>query len=155
MADTPDMQMQLVSSHGMLAILEVLEGKCSRDVIMKLLQIINAVSGLRLPSGGPILNPSKVGHRRCRVPGKFLFDWVSKSPIPVGLLTKGYVIYVSGIPVMMGTLLMINHFRRSLICDQCVGFTSKRYPSECRLEASNFIRLLCNTSVLTLQMFIS
>ena len=36
-----------------------------------------------------------------------------------------------------------------------VGFASKKYPSECRLEASNFIRLLCNTSVLTLQMFIS
>jgi hypothetical protein len=36
-----------------------------------------------------------------------------------------------------------------------VGFTSKRYPSECRLQASNFIQLLCHTSVLTLQMFIS
>jgi len=35
------------------------------------------------------------------------------------------------------------------------GFTSKKYPSECRQEASNFIRLLCHTSVLTLQMFIS
>lgn len=45
MTDTPEMQIQLVSSHGMLAILEVLEGKCSRDVIMKLLQIINLVSG--------------------------------------------------------------------------------------------------------------
>ena len=38
------MQNQLVSSHGMLAILEVLEGKCSRDVTMKLLQIMNLVS---------------------------------------------------------------------------------------------------------------
>lgn len=36
-----------------------------------------------------------------------------------------------------------------------MGFTSKRYPSECRLQASNFIQLLCHTSVLTLQMFIS
>ncbi|KAJ4482552.1 armadillo-type protein [Lentinula aciculospora] len=36
-----------------------------------------------------------------------------------------------------------------------MGFTSKRFPAECRLEASNFIRLLCHTSVLTLQMFIS
>jgi tRNA(Met) C34 N-acetyltransferase TmcA len=43
MMDTPEMQIQLVSSHGMLAILEVLEGKCSRDVIMKLLQMINLV----------------------------------------------------------------------------------------------------------------
>ncbi|VDB91802.1 unnamed protein product [Peniophora sp. CBMAI 1063] len=39
---------------------------------------------------------------------------------------------IGGIPVMM-------------------GFTSKKYPSECRLEASNFIQLLCHTSVLTLQ----
>ena len=43
MVETPEMQVQLVSSHGMLAILEVLEGRCSRDVIMKLLQIINLV----------------------------------------------------------------------------------------------------------------
>jgi len=43
MTDTPDMQVQLVSDHGMLAILEVLEGKCSRDVSLKLLQIINQV----------------------------------------------------------------------------------------------------------------
>ena len=48
MIETPDMQVQLVSSHGMLAILEVLEGRCSRDVIMKLLQIINLV-GYKLP----------------------------------------------------------------------------------------------------------
>lgn len=37
------MQSQLVSAHGMLAILEVLEGRLSRDVTMKLLQIVNAV----------------------------------------------------------------------------------------------------------------
>ncbi|KAF7318499.1 Protein kinase domain-containing protein [Mycena chlorophos] len=36
-----------------------------------------------------------------------------------------------------------------------MGFSSKKYPSECRLEASNFIRLLCRASVMTLQMFIS
>ncbi len=47
MAETPEMQVQLVSSHGMLAILEVLEGRCSRDVIMKLLQIINLVREVR------------------------------------------------------------------------------------------------------------
>jgi len=37
------MQAQLVSSHGMLAVLEVLEGRCSNIVIEKLLQIINLV----------------------------------------------------------------------------------------------------------------
>lgn len=99
MIDTPEMQIQLVSSHGMLAILEVLEGKCSREVIMKLLQIIN------------LLVTADLG---------FL---------------EGFCL-IGGIPVMM-------------------EFTSKKYPSECRFEASNFIRLLCHTSVLTLQMFIS
>jgi len=44
MTESPEMQTQLVSSHGMLAILEVLEARCSRDVIMRLLQIINLVS---------------------------------------------------------------------------------------------------------------
>ncbi|TFK73191.1 Pkinase-domain-containing protein, partial [Pluteus cervinus] len=39
--EAPEMQVQLVSSHGMLAILEVLEGKYSREYTMKLLQIIN------------------------------------------------------------------------------------------------------------------
>ncbi|KAG6853052.1 hypothetical protein C0991_007196 [Blastosporella zonata] len=97
--ETPEMQVQLVSSHGMLAILEVLEGKCSRDVIMKLLQIINQLVTTDL-----------------------------------GFLESFCLI--GGIPVMM-------------------EFTSKKYPSECRLEASDFIRLLCHTSVLTLQMFIS
>uniref|UniRef100_A0A8H7XP33 non-specific serine/threonine protein kinase n=1 Tax=Psilocybe cubensis TaxID=181762 RepID=A0A8H7XP33_PSICU len=99
MMETPEMQVQLVSSHGMLAILEVLEGRCSRDVIMKLLQIIN------------LLVTEDLG---------FLESFC----------------LIGGIPVMM-------------------EFTSKKYPSECRLEASNFIRLLCHTSVLTLQMFIS
>lgn len=33
--------MQLMSSHGILTILEVLEGKCSRDAIMRLLHIVN------------------------------------------------------------------------------------------------------------------
>jgi hypothetical protein len=43
MEENPEMQTQLVSSHGMLAILEVLEGRVSRDVAVKLLQIINLV----------------------------------------------------------------------------------------------------------------
>lgn len=55
MADTPEMQIQLVSSHGMLAILEVLEGKCSRDVTMKLLQIVNRVCVFQSLSNSPSL----------------------------------------------------------------------------------------------------
>ncbi|KAI0770584.1 kinase-like protein [Fomes fomentarius] len=97
--ETPEMQSQLVSAHGMLAILEVLESRTSRDVTMKLLQIINALV-----------------------------------TADMGFLESFCLI--GGIPVIM-------------------GFTSKKYPSECRTEASHFIRLLCHSSVLTLQMFIS
>ena len=43
LADAPEMQSHLVSSHGMLAILEVLKGRASREVLMRLLQIINLV----------------------------------------------------------------------------------------------------------------
>ncbi|TBU45550.1 kinase-like protein [Dichomitus squalens] len=97
--DTPEMQSQLVSAHGMLAILEVLESRTGRDVTLKLLQIVNALV-----------------------------------TTDMGFLESFCLI--GGIPVIM-------------------GFTSKKYPSECRLEASHFIRLLCHSSVLTLQMFIS
>ncbi|TDL22240.1 hypothetical protein BD410DRAFT_788970 [Rickenella mellea] len=100
MAESPEMQGQLVSSHGMLAIVEVLEAKSSsRDVTVKLLQIINLLVNEDL-----------------------------------GFLESFCLI--GGIPLMM-------------------GFTSKKFSSECRLEASHFIRLLCHTSVLTLQMFIA
>ncbi|EKM49713.1 uncharacterized protein PHACADRAFT_214230 [Phanerochaete carnosa HHB-10118-sp] len=97
--DAPEMQSQLVSAHGMLAIMEVLESRISREVALRLLQIVNA------------LVTSDMG---------FLESFC----------------LIGGIPVMM-------------------EFTSKKHSPECRLEASNFIRLLCHSSVLTLQMFIS
>ncbi|KAJ3481208.1 hypothetical protein NLJ89_g12230 [Agrocybe chaxingu] len=99
MGENPEMQVQLVSSHGMLAILEVLEGRCSRDVVMKLLQIVN-------------------------------------------LLVTEDLGFLESFCLLGGILVMME-------------FTSKKYPIERRLEASNFIRLLCHTSVVTLQMFIS
>ncbi|KAG8729498.1 hypothetical protein FRC11_008644, partial [Ceratobasidium sp. 423] len=99
MVEAPEMQAQLVSGHGMLTILEVLESKPSRDVIIRLLKIIN------------LLVTSDFG---------FLESFC----------------LIGGIPVVM-------------------SFTTKKYSTECRIEASNFIRVLCQTSVLTLQMFIS
>lgn len=42
--DAPEMHHQLVSSHGLLAIVDVLEGSPSREVIAKLLRIVNLVS---------------------------------------------------------------------------------------------------------------
>lgn len=129
------MQPQLVSSHGMLAILEVLEGRASRDVTMKLLQIVNEVCSTT-----------------CYVRSYSSLHRLQLVTTDMGFLESfcliGYVKYSdcckdklltisgSGIPVIM-------------------GFTSKRHPIECRLQASNFIRLLCHSSVLTLQMFIS
>ena len=44
-----EMQGQLISVHGMLAILEVLEGWGSDEVITWLLQIINLVSAFQVP----------------------------------------------------------------------------------------------------------
>jgi hypothetical protein len=56
MGDAPEMQQQLVSSHGMLAILEVLEAKPSRDVIIRLLKIINLVSPIFYSQNSPDIN---------------------------------------------------------------------------------------------------
>jgi len=69
------MQAQLVSAHGMLAILEVLESKPSRDVIIRLLEIINLVGFVfiylsRLTGG----IAGECGSRSSR---KLLFNWVS------------------------------------------------------------------------------
>lgn len=71
------MQNQLVSAHGMLAILEVLEAKSSsRDVTTKLLQIINLVrfSFSRIPTSALILH--KAGNDRHWLLRKFLSNWV-------------------------------------------------------------------------------
>ena len=46
MMDAPEMQGQMVSSHGLLAILEVLESKPARDVVLRLLQIVNLVCSI-------------------------------------------------------------------------------------------------------------
>ena len=74
------MQSQLVSSHGMLAILEVLEGRCSRDVIMKLLQIINLVRPVGLINLRWKLIPFDVAGNGGRwLPGEFLLDWWDSS----------------------------------------------------------------------------
>lgn len=45
--DVPEMQAQLVAYHGMLVILEVLEAKPSREVILRLLRIVNIVRSIQ------------------------------------------------------------------------------------------------------------
>ena len=81
LVDTPEMQSQLVSAHGMLAILEVLEVKSSsRDVTTKLLRIINLV---RLQCSIMISSYAfshklilLAGHYGRWIPRELLFDWV-------------------------------------------------------------------------------
>jgi hypothetical protein len=68
------MQLQLVSSHGMLAILEVLEGKRSRDVTMKLLQILNMARTDRLFFACHPESANIACHGGPWLPGKFLLD---------------------------------------------------------------------------------
>ncbi|EJU03326.1 Pkinase-domain-containing protein [Dacryopinax primogenitus] len=97
--ETPELQMQVVSAHGMLAMLEVLESNPSRDVVRRLLHLINTLV-----------------------------------TCDMGILESFCLI--GGIPVVM-------------------SFTSKKFSTECRVEASNFVRSLCTSSPMTLQMFIS
>ena len=111
------MQGQLVSAHGMLAILEVLEGRGSREVIMRLLQIINLVSTpwgfdfdfdfspyeyarAVLRADYPCPAYLVAGHSRCKLFGGFLPDWVRRLlSRPANKTDRSYG---SGIPVMMG-----------------------------------------------------
>ncbi|KAK0429567.1 hypothetical protein EV421DRAFT_1745387 [Armillaria borealis] len=70
MTDTPEMEIQLVSSHGMLAILEVLEGMCSRDINIKLLQIVNLLvtADLGFPESSCVIGiPGHGGYRGLKV----------------------------------------------------------------------------------------
>ena len=81
MTETPEMQFQLVSSHGLLAILEVLESKPSRDVVMNLLKLTNLVWTIENTDGFQFdwlhtLSACDCGPWRF---GKFLSYWVSNT----------------------------------------------------------------------------
>ena len=72
------MQSQLVSAHGMLAILEVLESRTGRDVTLKLLQIVNAVSADPIASydTSKWLRHDVACHHRHGLLGELLSHWV-------------------------------------------------------------------------------
>lgn len=128
------MQSQLVSAHGMLAIMEILEGRITREVALKLLQLVNTV--------------------RISLPWRnMLVDILQLVTADMGFLESfcliGYVRLMSSLTGNRSSLCLNRGI--PVIMD----FTSKKHSPECRLEASNFIRLLCHSSVLTLQMFIS
>ncbi|QIW97978.1 hypothetical protein AMS68_003496 [Peltaster fructicola] len=89
----------VVSSHGMLPILEILDS-CERPLmILKLLRIVNLI----------ISNDDEVSENLC---------------------------FIGGIPIIS-------------------KFAHKKFSSDIRLEAANFVRAMYQTSNLTLQMFVS
>ncbi|KAI9664448.1 MAG: hypothetical protein M1821_005894 [Bathelium mastoideum] len=102
--DSPEVKSAIISSHGMLPILEILENCPHRDVILNLLRIVNLIIH---NSGGS--DAVAIAENIC---------------------------FVGGIPIVS-------------------KFAHKKYSSDIRLEAAAFVRQMYQTSVLTLQMFIS
>ncbi|KAF2720777.1 hypothetical protein K431DRAFT_313069 [Polychaeton citri CBS 116435] len=97
--ESPDVKSVVVSSHGMLPMLEILD-TCNRPpIILRLLKIVNII----------ISNNVEVQENLC---------------------------FVGGIPIIS-------------------KFAHKKYASDIRLEAAAFVRMMYQTSTLTLQMFVS
>ncbi|KAI7466854.1 hypothetical protein KC351_g14313 [Hortaea werneckii] len=97
--ESPDVKSVIVSSHGMLPILEILETCRRSDTILRLLRIVNCI----------ISDNVEVQENLC---------------------------FVGGIPIIS-------------------KFAHKKFSSEIRLEAAAFVRMMYQTSTLTLQMFVS
>ena len=97
--DSPETKSVIISAHGMLPILEILETSKSRDIIFNLLRMVNII----------ILDDFGIQENLC---------------------------FVGGIPII-------------------TRFASRKYSSDIRLEAATFVRQMCHTSTLTLQMFVS
>ncbi|MCJ1473058.1 hypothetical protein MMC13_001707 [Lambiella insularis] len=99
LSDSPETKGVIITAHGMLPILEILESCRRRDIIFNLLRIVNLIT----------------------------FDEVE---------IQENLCFVGGIPII-------------------TKFASKRYSSEIRLQAADFVRQMYQTSTLTLQMFVS
>jgi serine/threonine protein kinase len=97
--DSPDTKGVIISAHGMLPILEILESCKQRDIILNLLKTVNLI----------IFSEAEIQENLC---------------------------FVGGIPII-------------------TKYASKKYSSEIRLEAAIFVRQMCETSTMTLQMFVS
>lgn len=99
LSESPDVKTVIVSSHGMLPILEIMD-TCPRPyTVLRLLQIVNCI----------ISDNVEVQENLC---------------------------FVGGIPIIS-------------------RFAHKKYSSDIRLEAAAFVRMMYQTSTLTLQMFVS
>ena len=99
LGDTPELKGAVVAAHGLLPILELLECARRRDIVRRLLQIVNLI----------IRDEVEVQENLC---------------------------FVGGIPIV-------------------TRFASKKHPAEIRGEAAAFVRQMCATSSLTLQMLVS
>ena len=99
LAGTPEVKSVVVSAHGLLPILEVLEVARRRDITHALLRIVNCI----------VADEVEIQENLC---------------------------FVGGIPII-------------------TRFAHKRYPREIRREAAAFVRQMCATSTLTLQMLVS
>ncbi|KAH9828404.1 cytokinesis protein sepH-like [Teratosphaeria destructans] len=99
LSESPDVKSVIVSSHGMLPILEILETCTRSGTILRLLRIVNTV----------IYDNVEVQENMC---------------------------FVGGIPIIS-------------------KFAQKKYSADIRVEAAAFVRMMYQTSTLTLQMFVS
>lgn len=99
LCESPDVKSVIVSSHGMLPILEILDTCTKSHTILSLLRIVNYI----------ISDNVEVQENLC---------------------------FVGGIPII-------------------TRFAHKKFSSEIRLEAAAFVRMMYQTSTLTLQMFVS
>lgn len=99
LSESPDVKSVVVSSHGMLPILEILETCTRPHTILRLLRVVNYI----------IIDNVEVQENLC---------------------------FVGGIPIIS-------------------KFAHKKYSSDIRLEAAAFVRMMYQTSTLTLQMFVS
>ncbi|KYG49087.1 hypothetical protein M433DRAFT_150437 [Acidomyces richmondensis BFW] len=99
LAESPDVKNVIVSSHGMLPILEILDTCTRPPTILRLLRIVNCI----------VHDNVEVQENLC---------------------------FVGGIPIIS-------------------RFAHKKYSSDIRIEAAAFVRMMYQTSTLTLQMFVS
>jgi serine/threonine protein kinase len=99
LSEFPELKSVIISSHGILPILEILEGCADKEIIWRLLKIINLV----------VYENVEMLKNLC---------------------------FVGGIPIVS-------------------EFALKQFSSEIRHEAAAFVKQICETSTLALQMFVS
>jgi len=119
------MKAQVLSSHGALAIIQLLEVTRLRDVSCRLLGLLNLVSEISHDSN-PKSDSDRMSSRLLR-PSQIIYEDPG---------AQENLCLIGAIPVVM-------------------SFTAKKFPHEVRLEAAHFVFAMCSTSSLTLQFVLS